>query len=173
MSLALVNPATSNTDPELKDEWRTPGWLFAYLDEKYGPFTLDAAANSGNTLCPLWLGPGSEIHDDALALARWGQPGEQRRVFANPPYSRGMVDKFVRKAHVEAKAKRARVCLLVPSVTEVPWWHDLVWNAERGKFRVGVTVEFLKPRVRFCRPDGTVGGSGGIGSAIVHFGRVE
>lgn len=172
MVMTLVNPTTSTTDPELKDEWRTPPALFAHLDARYGPFTLDVAANSGNTLCPLWLGPGSEIHDDALTISRWGLPGEQRRVFCNPPYSRGMVAKFVQKAYTEAKAKRARVCLLLPAVTEVPWWHLYVWDAERGKFRVGVTVEFLKPRVKFHRPDGTVGGSGGIGSAVIHFGRV-
>ena len=144
---------------EDKDRWRTPPQNFAALDARYGPFAID---------CDRWYGPGG-LAEDALA-ASWGQVDGLVRAWCNPPYSRGMVDQFMRKAVEEARLGHARTTLLVPATTDLPWWHELVWDGARGRFRPGVEVEFFRRRVRFLRPDGTLAGSPNFPSMAVTFG---
>ncbi len=158
----------STTPTEDKDRWRTPPPLFADLSERYGPFTLDVAADARNHLCDRWYGPGG-LAEDALAVS-WRQVGDPVRAWCNPPYSRGMVDRFMRKAVEEAWRGHARTTCLVPACTDLPWWHELVWDSERHRFRPGVEVEFFRRRVRFLRPDGTVAGSPNFPSVAVTFG---
>lgn len=163
---------TSSTPPEERDFWRTPPALFARLDATYGPFALDAAANAANHLCPRWFGPGGR-DPDALR-ATWANPdgvgGRPLRAFCNPPYARGMIDAFARKAAREARLGHARTTLLVLLSADQAWWHDLVWDADRGRFRPGVEVEFPRGRVRFLRPDGRPAGQPTFPSVIVTFG---
>jgi hypothetical protein len=64
----------------------------------------------------------------------------------------------------------ARTTFLVPAFTDLPWWHDLVWDAEHSRFRPGVAVEFFRRRVRFLRPDGTLAGTPHFPSVAVTFG---
>ena len=61
-----------------REDWRTPPDLFRSLDEEFH-FTLDAAANEANHLCPRYY---SKL-DSAFAHAWTGE-----RVFCNPPYGR-------------------------------------------------------------------------------------
>lgn len=162
---------TGTTTPtDEKDLWSTPPEVFAALDARYGPFTLDAAANETNHKTQLWLGPGGWA-EDALR-ERWANPFEgngRTRVWCNPPYSRGMVEAFVAKAAGEVRAGRCSATLLIPATTEVVWWHRHVWDAARGRFRPGVEVEFWPRRIQFIRPDGTKGGNPPGGSVIVTF----
>ena len=142
--------------------------MFERASRRYGPFDIDAAADASNHLCVWWYGPGSPIIEDALAgpwapSSWWGD--HAARVWCNPPYS--MTAAFVAKAAAEAEAGRAQTTLLLPSTTDVRWWHRHVW-ADLGP-RPGVLVEFLSPRVRFLRPDGTVAGSPNFGSVLVSF----
>jgi phage N-6-adenine-methyltransferase len=165
----------TQTPTDEKDEWRTPPALFAQLAAEYGPFDLDAAATADNALCRLWLGPGSPLGTDALApdlhwQTAFGVGGLPLRVFCNPPYSRGMVGQFVAKAYDEVRRGFVRsATLLLPATTDVTWWHTCVWHGERQRFRRGVEVEFLRPRVRFLRPDGTPAGTPTFGSVAVTF----
>ncbi len=72
------------------DEWGTPRDLFDHLDERYGPFTVDAAASDANHLCArFWTRA-----DDGLAQ---GWSGEI--VWCNPPYSQAR--KWIEKAWQE------------------------------------------------------------------------
>lgn len=169
MSQAIVTPGASRTPDEERNLWRTPPDLFAWIARKFGPFSVDGAANEQNHLCDVWFGPGSPFEADALA-ATWG-PSDDRpvHVFINPPYGRGYLDRFMRKAHLEAKECRAATTLLIPATTEVPWFHDLVWSERVGAARLGVDLHFIRKRVRFCRPDGSVAGTPGMGSMIVRF----
>lgn len=162
------------TTPQLeRDCWRTPPEVFAMLDKRYGPFNLDAAADSLNHLCDRWLGPGSSIASDALAPStRWHRFWNERDstiVFCNPPYS--LTERFV------ARAKRAveegeclRATLLVPATTDVRWFHNHIYLAPLG-FRRGVTCDFSVGRIRFLRPDGRKAGQPTHGSMFVTFER--
>lgn len=156
----------SRTPVGVRDNWRTPPVTFDYLNHKYGPFTLDAAADETNHLCLLWLGPGGHA-EDALT-AHWGTlyPMGYHRVFCNPPYTKTW--DFVMKAREEVEA--GHICsatLLVPATTDVKWFHEAVWATDKAKY--GVTVEFSRGRIRFLRPDGSKAGTPTHGSMFVTF----
>lgn len=111
-------------------EWATPPDLFARLDQRYGPFTLDPCATPDNAKCSTFY----TVADDGLSL-----PWAPHRVFMNPPYGR-VIGRWVRKAHEESRRGAFVVCL-VPARTDTAWWHDHVIPA--------ASVEFLRGRVRF------------------------
>lgn len=157
------------------DLWSTPVEVFNELNDRYGPFALDAAANKDNHKCPIWLGPGSEVSEDCLAIPwsySWITNGRECldgvvRTFLNPPYSNPYP--FVNKAWQEAHFGNCMVTLLLPATTEVGWWKAFVYDGERRRFRPGVEVEFWLTRIRHIRPDGTRGGSPKFGSVVVTF----
>jgi len=149
------------------DCWATPDEVFEELNERYGPFTLDAAANEANHKCDLWLGPGNKYGEDCLVCS-WGEYDVSiPRVWMNPPYSNPAP--FVAKAWWEAHVGHCMVTMLLPGTTEVGWWKDYVYAVERRRFRPGVEVEFWPSRIRHIRPDGTRGGSPKFGSVVVTF----
>lgn len=162
MPIAMVKTLTPR---EQKDLWRTPPDFFARAARRYGPFDLDVAATLDNRLCAAWFGPGSPLAEDALGTSWALAEDGPTRAWCNPPYTRNAA--FVAKAAGEAQAGRAQTTLLLPSTTDVRWWHRHVWQ-ETGP-RPGVLVEFLSPRVRFLRPDGTPSGSPNFGSVLVTF----
>jgi len=164
---APAQPGRSTTPLDERDFWRTPPEVFAALDATYGPFTLDVAAHTENHMCDRWYGPGG-VAEDALAVS-WRQESGPVRAWCNPPYSRGMVDRFMRKAQEEARRGHASTTFLVFTWTDRPWWHDLVWDRAGRCFRPGVIVDFPEGRTRFLRPDGTLAGSPWDPSAIITF----
>lgn len=118
--------------PEISGgDWYTPDWLFRELDEKFGPFTLDAAALPTNTKCVGYFTPEQDGR-----VQPW-----RGVVWCNPPYVN--LIEWVRHAYEEVKAGRAqRVCLLLPAQTSTEWFHDyalphakLHWI--RGKVKFG------------------------------------
>lgn len=119
-----------------RDEWGTPYDLFERLHEQYA-FTIDGAADNSNHLLPRWWGPGGEV-EDALA-ADWSN----EVVYLNCPYSD--VKLYVAKAAAERK-RGATTVMLIPSRTDTRWWHDHIYN------KPGVTVEFIKGRLKFVGP---------------------
>lgn len=118
-----------------KHDWGTPRTLFAAIEQRVGPFDLDAAASAENTLCDRWLGPGS-AHEDALTCDWIAQ-----RVWLNPPYGKAL-PLFVRKACIEVlRSPGMEVWMLVPARPDTQWWAQLIRHATQ--------VIFLKGRVRF------------------------
>jgi phage N-6-adenine-methyltransferase len=130
-----------------KDDWETPDNLFEAYNERYH-FVLDAAANQINHKCGVWFGPGG-IHEDALIVS-WQPFLEHGSIWLNPPYSRGLQSKFIRKAAVErdeyAIAKggwdaTSKIVCLLPARTDTKLFHEIIFpNAH---------IEFLKGRVKF------------------------
>lgn len=118
-----------------KEDWATPLKVFEELDEEFD-FLLDAAASEWNHKCLFYY-----TKDDD-ALSRPWYPFQ--RIWLNPPYSRQM-KVWIKKAREEAK-KGATVVLLVPSRTDVAWFHDYVHEQAE--------VRFLRGRLKFERPDG-------------------
>lgn len=114
-----------------RDDWFTPDWLFEFLNERFGPFTLDAAASANNSKCPEYF----TVLDDGRAQPWRG------RVWCNPPYKDLL--KWVRHAREETLAGRCELaCLLLPAHTSTEWFHDyalpfaeLFWI--RGKVKFG------------------------------------
>lgn len=84
------------------DEWRTPPFVFEYINRQYG-FVVDLAATDENTLCEDWF----TRQRDALT-SPWHEfngPG-----FLNPPYSK--VAPWLAKARAEAARGFTTVCLI-------------------------------------------------------------
>ena len=112
----------------------TPPELFAKL-HAICDFTLDAAASKENALLPRFY----TIEDSALEHSWAGE-----RVFMNPPYGRGVLEPFVKKACEEVNIGDCElVVALLPVRTEQPWFHKYVWRV------AGADIVFLKGRLRY------------------------
>lgn len=128
------------------DEWYTPAYIF---DALACVFDLDVAAPiSGPRHVPAvrWM------HEKSLESEWYGL------VWMNPPYGprNGLVpwlEKFVAHGHGIA---------LVPDRTSAPWFQH--YAPLMG------CVLFLNGKVKFERPDGSIGGSPGCGSALFGIG---
>jgi phage N-6-adenine-methyltransferase len=112
-----------------KDEWQTPPKLFKRLDDEFG-IDLDVACTFENCLSRNHYG--FTKADDALTKD-WNRfmmdNGEDASVFfMNPPYGRGIVKDFVRKAYLETRRYGTAVCL-VP-FTGSGWFKDYCLHAE-------------------------------------------
>ena len=129
------------------DEWATPQGLVDALSMEFR-FTRDVAATASNRKCVRWFGPGSPDAEDALTVPWLGC------CWMNPPYSR--CREFIAKAYAEMMAGHALTVALVPSRTDTRWWHDYVWDERVHQTRPGVSIRFLRGRVKF---DGAAAGA--------------
>ena len=127
--------------------WATPPGFFAYLDEQFGPFTLDPCASADNAKCPFFY----TKEDDGLAQPWYGT------VFVNPPYGRG-IQHWIQKAFKSAQKNQTRVVMLIPARTDTRYWHDYVMSADE--------IHFVKGRLKF----GSSTNSAPFPSAVVVFG---
>lgn len=152
-------------------EHTTPKDLFDRCNERWGPFTLDAAATPENALCaeafvahaPAEMPEGRFFHENAV----WNYSRWAGRVWCNPPYGEseqpckkvcikkrcvkrgwhateyipGTAD-FVEKAFDMVKLGSAeRVVMLLPVRTDTRWWQEYVKNASER--------HYLKGRLKF------------------------
>ncbi|MGI0068328.1 MAG: DNA N-6-adenine-methyltransferase, partial [Thermoplasmata archaeon] len=105
-----------------------PPEMMAYLNSKFGPFTLDPS--------PYPRPPGY----DGLTV-RW-----TGRTFVNPPYGLGIRD-WVAKAYESVESGTAQiVVMLLPARTDTQWFQTFAPRA----FAV-----LISGRVRYRRPDGS------------------
>jgi phage N-6-adenine-methyltransferase len=115
----MVHPRNFDTTPTTpKDSMRTPPSLFKRLDDRFH-FNKDIACDSHNHLCPVW-------YDDFLHSTVSLYHGDV--AFCNPPYSRGMIEKFLAKAYSES-LKGAIVVLLLPGDISTQWFHKYCFKA--------------------------------------------
>lgn len=168
MVSGIVTPQNSKTPDEEKDFYQTPNDLFEGLNKIYGPFKVDGAANESNHKLPQWMGPGSDILENALS-GDWDYPGVETKIFINPPWSRGNIYSFVRKATEQHAKGTALATLLLPSTTDVAWFHDFLWDSRRMQFHPWLRIFFITPRVSYVRPNGEIAKSPGIGSMVASF----
>src|SRR5512136_1407794 len=107
----MVHERNDGKDNE-KDEARTPLSLFKSLDDVYH-FGVDAAASHSNHLCDAYFTKYNPV-GDALSIEWFGLLPERKQPFyCNPPYSRGNVEAFCKKAYEES-LKGAIVVMLLP-----------------------------------------------------------
>ena len=131
----------------LKGDWGTPWNLYRHLDEEIH-FDADVAANSQNAKHPVYFTKSM----DSLSFS-WKdmiefKPTEQKphpAFFLNPDYAKGVVDKFIAKARLEA-SHGALVACLVPVVTDTKWFQEQVFGCDD---RVAVEIRFIAGRVRY------------------------
>ena len=153
----MTHSRNADAERTAKDEQRTPISLFNRLNAKFG-FDIDAAATHGNHLCSGYFTRDNPI-GDALSI-EWYCKGLREVFFLNPPYSRGMIDKFVLKAYHESLKGATVVCLLPADVSTK--WFQVCMAADEWII--------IEGRVRFNHVDGTpIKGSPKFGSIVVVF----
>jgi site-specific DNA-methyltransferase (adenine-specific) len=116
------------------DEFGTPDYIFGPLDREFH-FVRDVAASDRNHKVSRYF-----TKEDNALEQDWGDPGDT--VWCNPPYSRGNVEAFARKADAES-TRGVTTVMLVPARVEQPWFHDLVLSNPHNE------VRFIKGRVKY------------------------
>ena len=113
-----------------EEKWATPQDFFNKLNDEFH-FTLDAAASPDNAKCANYF----TEEQDGLAQS-WGG----HTVWCNPPYCR-KTGLWVKKAYEEHQRTGCTVVMLLPSRTDVRWFHDYIL----GK----AEIRFIKGRLKF------------------------
>lgn len=116
--------------------YETPQEFYEDLNDVF-QFTLDAAATEESTKCDRWLGPGSDIAEDAFD-ADW-----EGTVWLNPPYGRGIY-RWVDKAYKSSVENGATVVCLLPARPDTAWF-ETCWKAP--------FLIFIRGRLRFHGAD--------------------
>ena len=129
------------------DEWYTPKEIISSL----GDFDLDPCA----PITPLWQTAKVMYNknDDGLNHDWAG------RVFLNPPYSRPLIEQFVRKM-----AEHGNGIALLFNRCDNVMFHDII-------FPTATAMKFLRKRIRFYRPDGSQDASPRCGSVLIAWGE--
>lgn len=127
----IMTKSLSNNIPHLfKDNWETPDWIFDPLNKEF-EFTLDPCCVESTKKCDRFFTP----KENGLI-----QDWSNERVFVNPPYSRGNIDKWVKKCFDSSKCG-AVVIALLPVSTSSKWFHDFIYQKAE--------IRFIKGRVKF------------------------
>ena len=152
-------------------EWRTPPDLFARLNRRF-QFDYDAFASHENALRMYYSAANGtyQEHLSASENKHWEKisdcdgltyPWMGRRVFMNPPYSRGLIEQCVEKAFNE-RDNAAIIVALIPAATETRWFQRYILPH--------CHIDWLPKRVRFIDPVTLkVGGSPPSGMVIATF----
>lgn len=124
------------------DEWYTPSYIFEALGEHYD---LDVAHPPTGTSCP---------HADNLFAGGSLESRWFGFVWMNPPFGarnglRPWLAKFF--DHGDGIA-------LTPDRTSAPWFHEAWSRAD--------AVLFVREKIKFIRPDGSLGKQPGTGTAL-------
>jgi len=108
-----------------KEFYETDPEFYALLDWEFH-FGLDAAASDDNAKCAAYITKErNALTLDWIAEARHTIHGVN--IFLNPPYSRGIVNEFLRTCW-EASQRGATVVVLVHTCTDTKYWDDWVWG---------------------------------------------
>lgn len=133
--------------PGESDEWYTPAYIFEALGEH---FDLDVAAPPGgprHVPCMVWYS------EKALDLPWFGF------VWMNPPFGHQSTKRrWLRKFFDHGNG-----IALVPDRTSAPWWQEFSPLAD--------CVLFVAPKIKFERPDGSVGEQPGTGTCLLAAGQ--
>lgn len=133
-----------------RDDQETPKILFDLLDAEFA-FDIDLAANRDNWKIHRWIGPpgtrvpkiwrsGGPVGADALSrrsLPLWFV----RAAWVNPPFSRPLLARFIRRAREVADAG-GRVVGLIPAALETRYFQEDIVD-------VADEIRILDQRLRF------------------------
>lgn len=88
-----------------KSDWGTPDWLFNWFNNEFH-FTIDGAAGHRNHKCNRYITAEEDFFKEAPYL-------QNERIWINPPYTRGMILKFVEMS-IKICSKNDLIALLLP-----------------------------------------------------------
>jgi len=155
-NVAPPEPAPHVTRNTGNDEWYTPPEYVHAARDVLGVIDLDPASSDAANRT-VRAARYYTLADDGLA-----QPWEGR-VWMNPPYSTGLVDRFVGRLLEAYQSKDVPAAVvLTNNATDTRWWQSLA--------RRSSSVCCLAGRIRFRGPDGAVAGAGLQGQTIAYLG---
>ena len=132
-----------------KDTYRTPRYVFKWLERLFVWFHLDGCANEHNALCSRWIGKGSPVAEDFLAddlldrlIDEVVEQADLLRIFVNPPYSNPLP--FVQRAAELMKAGHL-VVMLLPADKSTKWYKVIQDNATEVIDIIGGRINFIHP----------------------------
>ena len=142
-----------NTNFETSDtttvEWYTPPTIIQALGEfDLDPCTSQVAWDFNHSAKKYYT-----MEDDGLSKEWDG------RIWMNPPYSQPTITQFMERMAIHNNG-----IALLYNRSDNKMFHSFI-------FPVADSIFFLKGRIRFYRPDGTVGEQPGSGSVLIAFGR--
>ena len=141
-----TNFETSNTTTV---EWYTPPTIIQALGEfDLDPCTSQVAWDFNHSAKKYYT-----MEDDGLSKEWDG------RIWMNPPYSQPTITQFMERMAIHNNG-----IALLYNRSDNKIFHSFI-------FPVADSIFFLKGRIRFYRPDGTVGEQPGSGSVLIAFGR--
>jgi site-specific DNA-methyltransferase (adenine-specific) len=161
-------------------EWGTPDDVIALVRTQY-PLVLDVCATPGRQKAPNYFAPpGADLSNafgdtiravdgliqDWAAWCRYLGGA----AWMNPPFGRGVINRWVEKAALEAD-KGACVIALLPVRSDTSWWHNFVEPVRLGE-KPGEVI-FWRGRMRFADAAGKVGDAAPFPVALVAFGSLS
>lgn len=137
------------------NEWYTPSKYIDLAREVMGSIDTDPAscevANETVKATTFY-----SINDDGLSKTWTG------KVWMNPPYASGLVEKFIDKL-IEERPNYSEAIVLVNNCTETSWFSSVT--------SIASAVCFPKGRIRYNTPEGVNKGTPLQGQAIVYVGN--
>lgn len=124
------------------DEWYTPAYIFDALGEE---FHLDVAAPAEG---PRHVPTTEWISENSLQMDWRGF------VWMNPPFGH----QSTKRAWLAKFFKHGNGIALLPDRTSAPWWQEYAPRAD--------AILFVAPKVKFERPDGSLGEQPGTGTTL-------
>lgn len=140
-----------------ENEWYTPPEYIALAKAVMGKISLDPASSE---IANKTIGADRFYNEEENGLTkRW-----TGRIWMNPPYESGLIDKFISKYANHAKnGDITEGIVLVNNATETNWFNELI--------EVSSAVVFPKGRIKFLDTKGNPSGAPLQGQAIVYFGK--
>jgi site-specific DNA-methyltransferase (adenine-specific) len=128
-------------DKAVRNSYMTPKKYFDPLNKVFN-FKIDVAASKENTLCNNYF----DLESNGLD-SLWGAiPTDINKapdwVWCNPPYGRGELVKWCKKAALAFYKGEAQTIMLIPASMESEYFHDWVYMYSRY-------ICFIKGRIRF------------------------
>lgn len=141
-------------------EWYTPPEYISLVVQVLGGIDLDPASDP---LPQTWIQAGTYFtkEDDGLGKSWFG------KVFLNPPYGKtagkSNAEVWSQKLIKEYRSKNVEEAILLVNATNGYKWFEALW----AEF----PVCFTRDRIRFVKPDGTVGGQAKRAQCFFYFGQ--
>jgi phage N-6-adenine-methyltransferase len=159
-----VPKATHTGKSSSRNNWSTPDDLFEYLSDRFGPFTLDAAASEDNRRCKQYL----DINTDAFS--QHTELWKNQNVFCNPPFGQKSattgcygIEAWLALAAMTTAAFDAKWIVFTPSDPSTQYFNKYQHIAD--------AVYMLSPRVQFVPPEGVAASTSPGSPFIFTFGH--
>ena len=138
-------------------EWYTPPAVIKAVRDVLGEIDLDPASSRiANEI----VGAKKFFtrDDDGLKQDWFGN------VFLNPPYSKGLIDKFIDKLRAEIIVGHVKeAVVLVNAATDTRWYERAIEPAKG--------ICFTRGRIKFIKPDGSFANQPTCGQVFLYYGR--